>query len=27
MLIINSGLTRIERVRLWYNKTNLLEAR
>lgn len=26
-LIINSGLTRVERIRLWYNKTQLLKAK
>ncbi|CDW77234.1 tbc domain-containing protein [Stylonychia lemnae] len=26
-LILNLGLTRIERIRLWYNKTQLLEAK
>ncbi len=26
-LIINTGLTRVERLRLWYNKTQLLQAK
>lgn len=26
-LIINIGLTRVERLRLWYNKTQLLQAK